>query len=365
MVAKIYCTRPMLGYQNPQDWKDELFEKRVREYYVGTFEFINVLANENFDHPTSIPNLIRVCLLEEVPEASAIMRSAEDLAYDFYDGKIIEMQKQMRENNDFLASNENDDDSASFRTGNEKLKKLEVEYRRLGRVYCYNLKFFYPMFAMHHVDPATRNDGNLGRFYCPCGRAAYLWRKERLGLDEEYPGCYQDNCDVQGNYIDLQPDDCGMEGDDSYQEMTDLVEHLAGRPGPMHQAAKMFILSVYFMEKKSIGVGSIIHDVDAGVAIKVENRSESDDAKPAARTLPTAACTGHNEPDPETDTRTQSSATVPAFASVETGTNYNEPDPETDTRTQSSATVPAFASVETGTNRTPPDKRKRNANEDV
>jgi hypothetical protein len=254
-----YFTRPLIGHEESPQWNDDLLEKRIRGYHKLGSAVSPILRNDRYASVNAPPGLFRLGFLEQVPEASKLVMTAEAAAYDKFERVVCELMKKIETDLEFLHNrrcqdekghNVHTDQPEDYAHGVLDRVELEEgyrdEYRRFGMTYCYNLKYFYPMYALHHMDNELRTNSVIdwGKFHCPCGRGAFVWRRDRIGL-----GKYENYwCDD-----DLQCDDFCGEGQDVHGELDDLIRHMQQKKGPMHKAALKYLLVVYLDKKKQSG----------------------------------------------------------------------------------------------------------------
>lgn len=246
--------------------------------YLQSGQYTAYIKDDLLGKCRSSIGALRLGFLIDVPEASDIVRHAESVAYDYYDTilagivKYIDYQKQeatqrnqerQREGN---AQNlEHEDRNANLEQELAICEVYKEEYREYGRRYCFNLKFCYPMYALHHVNVLMR-EGVVppwGYFHCPCGIGCSFWRKMRCGMDMYRQRVHEED---DKNH----PDYCG-DGEGAYDSLQGLVMHLKEKKfGALHQSALAFLLNIYFEEQLPIPPGAVAVDVDSGVAVKLE-----------------------------------------------------------------------------------------------
>ena len=228
-----YLLRPMIGFDAEQTTADWIFEERVLNMYLQSGKYTEYIKEDLLGKWHSSFGALRLGFLVDVPEASDIVRRAESVAYDLFDAilagivKYIEytknkvtQRKLARRQAGNAQDLENDDWNAGLEQQLALCEVYKEEYREYGRRYCYNLKFCYPMYALHHVNLLMREGVNphWGYFHCPCGIGCSFWRKMRCGMDM-YPQRVHEDDDK------AHPDYCG-DGEGAYDTLQGLIGHL-------------------------------------------------------------------------------------------------------------------------------------------
>jgi hypothetical protein len=229
-AGRRYILRPMTGFESNPTTADILFEDKV----IRTYKYY--LKDDLLGKLESADGNLRLGILKDVPEASEIVRSAEEKAYDVYDEMVAGIlqdldkeRKKLKERQDSLAGAVNAQDPISEERDRFDTVKLMMwdtyveEYREFGRRYCFGLKYCYPMYALHHVNPVMRVDvqPQSRRFHCPCGKGGTYWRKVRCGM-MKYTGSVHEKDNKN------HPDFCGV-GQGSYDSIQELMKHLQSR----------------------------------------------------------------------------------------------------------------------------------------
>jgi hypothetical protein len=250
----------MNGFERRATLKELQFERTAIEHYQKAKN--TALADEGYtgNTQTMVPSLIlpRLGVLDALPASSRIARAAEDKALQTFNRILLMLKNALH----VRRSKGLVDD----RKWNADWKYF-AEYEEIAVEYCYNLKVCFPMYFMHHINPDILAETQWGRFHCPCGRGCYFWRKESVILD-----LFTDNY-WRPLHLDY-PDYC-RGGQDTHDTLNDLLVHLEGRMGPMHQAAATYLREVYYYLKTPIHSGSIVYNIDDGTTgIKQEEEND-------------------------------------------------------------------------------------------
>jgi hypothetical protein len=257
----IWQKKPMPGHERLPTHLEFAFEERVQASFKRALRFDEVLQNDKYatrpDVTDEVLCELRFGVLDCLPESSLVVRTAEEEALKVY-------QRRVQMEHGILAA-----PIPAMTNEDEYPKRREwvEEYDEMSARYCFNLKFCYPMYAHHHVDPLMLKESGFGKFHCPCGRACFEWRTVNVVLPLD-----GDQSHYWGKEKKYCLDYCGGATNDVYSSLDELLIHLEeGSDGPMHHAAAAYLRAIYYYRKRPIPSGLVVNCVDTNqILIKQE-----------------------------------------------------------------------------------------------
>ena len=263
----------MVGLEKAPLHGDMQFEREVRLNYTGNRAYNDSLNEEYFGtilpQGTRVKSLLRLSLLGKTTHSSPLAREAVQQAENTYNNRVMMLEADYKERKKGF-----EDARAEVPEEVLILKPQVKRYFELQAQSCSALKFCYPMFAIHHMEPGVRVENGNGSYYCPCGRACEYWRENVVccrAVDwPRYSRSDWGDFDLDSTRTENEGSSCNS----GFNTLIELVNHLESRPGPMHQSAAKYLRTVYFTLFAPIPPGTPLHDVDnRTVVLKGEDRA--------------------------------------------------------------------------------------------
>jgi len=237
--------KPMVAHDQAANDNDLLFQKKVMDFYnQAKNDGDDFFSSEQLGNLNGAPDMLRLDFLEQLPEASPLLKYAEEAAFSQYAKTLKDLRSCTETRKEWYGSRKNEHSPFHHETDLTDAEANEVkyvidqeevvlaEYEEAHRKFCFNLKVCYPMYATAHVMASLREF--YGKFYCPCGKGGRWWRRDRCGLPF---GKTYEVADV------TNVDNCGEEF--CFDKMNQLMQHLHTIRGPFHRAAFRFLKVAY------------------------------------------------------------------------------------------------------------------------